>query len=108
MNWLQVVATSATAATGITGFAWRYVVLPIRRIAQRQEEFRQDWDGMPARPGVPERQGVMPRLARIEERQAATEERTARIEHELRPNSGTSLRDAVDRVEQAVTPDQPT
>lgn len=50
----------------------------------------------------------MPRLARIEERQAATEERTARIEHELRPNSGTSLRDAVDRVEQAVTPDQPT
>lgn len=99
MNWLQVIATSASAAAAVSGLVWRTVVLPLRRIAVRQEEFRSDWDGTSPRPGVPGRPGVMVRLAGIEAR-------VEQVEHELRPNSGGSLRDAVDRVEQAVQPDQ--
>ncbi|MFJ2863669.1 hypothetical protein [Kitasatospora sp. NPDC087314] len=52
------------------------------------ETFTEDWQGTPSRPGVPGRPGVMERLDRIE--------------HELHPNSGLSLRDAVNRIEEAV------
>ncbi|GIH98086.1 hypothetical protein [Planobispora takensis] len=47
-----------------------------------------DWNGEPAREGVPGRPGVMARLAQIEE--------------QLHPNHGTSFRDAVDRVAASV------
>ena len=54
----------------------------------------EDWRGEPARPGVAGRPGVMARLERIELRQQ-------RIEAQLLPNGGASLRDAVNRIEQA-------
>lgn len=68
---------------------WRRV----RALAQRVEDFLEDWNGTPARPGVPARAGVMARLERVEER-------LARVEHETTDNSGGSLKDAVRRVEQ--------
>lgn len=49
-----------------------------------------DWAGEEERAGVPGRPGVLARLAGFEER-------LMRVEHELYPNSGQSLRDAVDR-----------
>ncbi|MGW0658951.1 hypothetical protein [Streptodolium elevatio] len=66
--------------------------------------FWDDWHGTPGRPGRPEQPGVLERLAAIEQRQATTEANIEEIKHEPRPNSGSSLRDVVDRVEQAVTP----
>jgi len=50
--------------------------------------FLDDWNGEPARPGVPQRLGVM---ARLDE-----------MHHELHPNSGSSLADAVNRTELAL------
>ncbi|MDH6189106.1 hypothetical protein M2168_002138 [Streptomyces sp. CZ24] len=79
------------AATVLAGFAtvlWRGVRGTIR-LAGRVEDFMDDWSGEPERPGVPGRPGVM-------ERVSAIEERLQRVEHELYPNSGGSLRDAVD------------
>lgn len=72
-----------------------------------------DWNGEPARVGVPARPGVMERLANIDANLTAQGERLgtyaaiqgehtealAAIHHELHPNSGRSLRDALDRVE---------
>jgi len=49
-------------------------------------DFLDDWKGEPDRPGVKGRQGVMARLGSIE--------------HELHPNSGLSMRDAINRTEQ--------
>jgi hypothetical protein len=46
---------------------------------------------------------VMDQLRTMRAEHKATNDRLAAIEHELHPNSGGSLRDAVDRVEQAVT-----
>ncbi|MFF9403830.1 hypothetical protein [Streptomyces sp. NPDC014744] len=63
------------------------------------DEFGDDWNGVEARPGVPERPGVMARLDRIEQKGTERSARLARIDHELHPNSGQSLRDAVDRVD---------
>lgn len=64
----------------------------VRHLLARLGELTDDWLGVPARPGVPERPGVMQRLGGIEDRLGA-------LEHELHPNSGSSLRDAVDRVD---------
>ncbi len=62
-----------------------------RRVLARLDEFADDWNGTPGRPGVPGHDGVMSRLGGIEERLIA-------VEHEMHPNSGSSMRDAIDRV----------
>lgn len=79
----------AIIASGASGF-YVLVVKPgkaLRKIGEAVEEFRDDWFGEPERPGVPGRPGVMVRLATIED--------------QLHPNHGTSLRDAVDRLERS-------
>lgn len=89
----------ALAAAG--GVAWR-ATRSFRHMAQRFEEFIDDWRGTPSRPGVAGRDGVMVRLVAIEGQTQVIpdlERRVARVEHELRPNGGSSLRDAVDRVD---------
>ncbi|MFC7641426.1 hypothetical protein ACFQX6_10895 [Streptosporangium lutulentum] len=52
------------------------------------KNFLDDWQGEAARPGVAARPGFPQRITTIEE--------------QLRPNHGTSLRDAVDRLERGV------
>jgi len=65
---------------GAMGLAWTRVIRPIQQIAE-------DWRGEQARPdaGLPERPGMMLRMARLE--------------GEMHPNHGSSLRDAVNRLE---------
>ncbi|MDN3021526.1 hypothetical protein [Streptomyces sp. S.PB5] len=84
-------SVAAVAIAGLIALAWR-TVRGLRRIVTRIDDFADDWAGVPGRPGVPERPGVMVRLDRIEDRLQA-------MAHELQPNSGLSLRDAVDRVD---------
>jgi hypothetical protein len=98
-------ATIAAALCGLVAVLWRAVRRGVR-IAGRIDEVVDDWQGTPARSGVPARPGLMERVATIEDRTCATAEqvgqldgRLSAIEHELHPNSGTSLRDAVDRVD---------
>jgi hypothetical protein len=62
-------------------------------------EFLEDWRGEEARPGYHKRPGVMERLVSLEEHMHG-------VTHELKPNSGLSLRDAVDRIEERTTPPQ--
>ncbi|NDK24626.1 hypothetical protein FSY75_09090 [Streptomyces sp. TR1341] len=77
-----------TVIAGVITLLWRVVRASIR-LAGRVNEFMDDWSGEPGRPGVHPRPGVMERLAGFEDR-------LTRVEHELYPNSGESLRDAVD------------
>ncbi|SDT69863.1 hypothetical protein SAMN05216371_3865 [Streptomyces sp. TLI_053] len=86
--WAGALVTLST----VLGLIWR-ATRGTRHLAQRVEDFVDDWTGVPSRPGVPGRPGVMARLDKIEHKLAA-------VEHELHPNSGSSLRDAVDRVDQ--------
>lgn len=78
----------ATANWGALGFATvivaavAMVVVKIWPLLRKLGHFLDDVAGEPARPGVEARPGLMERLARIE--------------HEVFPNSGGSLRDRVD------------
>lgn len=60
-------------------------------LLKKLSDFLDDVAGEPARPGVPARAGLM--------------ERVQRIEHELFPNSGKSLRDQTNRIEEKVDRD---
>jgi hypothetical protein len=74
---LGVIVTAMTLAV--------MVGRPLRRLARQNDEFRTDWYGAPARAGRSAIPGVPERLSLIEK--------------ELRPNSGSTLRDAIGRVE---------
>ncbi|MFD5266764.1 hypothetical protein [Streptomyces sp. NPDC058335] len=97
---LVIWSLAAVSIAALLGLLWR-MSRGVRRIVVRVDEFVDDWNGVPPRPGVSGRPGVMARLDGIEER-------LGRVEHELQPNSGASLRDAVDRVDartQQLAPD---
>ena len=48
-----------------------------------QRQFREDWQGVPGRPGVPERLGVMATFAALRDDWAAMRERVRKLELEL-------------------------
>lgn len=97
---IVVWSLAAVAVAAGFGLLWR-MTRGVRRIVTRVDEFVDDWHGSPPRPGVAGRAGVMERLDGIEDRLAS-------VEHELHPNSGASLRDAVDRVDVALNGAPPT
>lgn len=72
------------AAAAVLGVLWGAVVKLVP-LLKKLGNFLDDVGGEPARPGVPARAGLM--------------ERVQRIEHELFPNSGKSLRDQTNRIE---------
>ncbi|MEY9944875.1 hypothetical protein [Kitasatospora sp. GAS1066B] len=77
---------AVVAVAGAAGILWR-VTSALHHLVRHVEDAVADWAGTDDQPGV------MARLGQIEHRIGA-------IEHELHPNSGSSLRDAVDRVDQ--------
>ncbi|HEY1179931.1 MAG TPA: hypothetical protein VGF17_27560 [Phytomonospora sp.] len=91
--WLSSLLPWVGAASLIVGscFAvWR----TLQPIVHGIRDFLDDWNGEHARPGVGARPGVMARLS-------AQDDRLSAIEHELHPNGGSSMRDAIDRLEKA-------
>jgi hypothetical protein len=75
------VLTAAAAALAVTGrWAWHTL--------RRTQDFLDDWNGHPARAGVPERPGVMARLSGIEQIGGS-------LQDQMRLNGGSSLRDVV-------------
>ncbi|WP_405557747.1 hypothetical protein OHV08_28185 [Streptomyces canus] len=74
---------------GVGTAIWR-VVRGVSHMTSRTGQFLDDWYGEGERPGVPARPGVMERLGNLEGYMRS-------VQHEVKPNSGASLRDAVDR-----------
>jgi len=67
------------------------------RTLHRLGDFLDDWNGEPARPGVPRRPGHLERLQNVESS-------VRRIEEQMHNNGGSSLRDQVDTIAKAVAP----
>lgn len=84
----------AGAILTITGALFALVKLGggVFRTSKKWDDFLEDWHGTPARPGRPAVPGVMQRLVELEDGLRT-------VSHEMFPNSGLSLRDAVNRAE---------
>lgn len=95
---------AAAAITAVT-----VLILGIKRIAgfiKKVVHFFDDFIGEEERPGHPARPGFSARIDKIEncmervnERLNTIDYKVENIEKELQPNSGTSLRDAITRIE---------
>ncbi|WP_030237945.1 hypothetical protein [Streptomyces sp. NRRL S-350] len=82
---LAVWCGAVAAVCAVAGILWR-ATRALHHAARNVEDFVRDWAGNDEHPGV------IHRLDTIEDT-------INRIDHELHPNSGGSLRDAVDRVD---------
>lgn len=85
INVLIVVGIVGTAAEVVR----RFVVLPIVRAWVKVERVIDAWNGEPARDGLPARPGIV--------------DRVIAIEAQVKNNGGSSMKDAVDRIEEAST-----
>lgn len=98
---IVVWSVAAVAIASAAGVAWK-LRRSWRRMEKGVEEFVADWRGTPARPGVRARPGMMGRMSTLEEVTQQVDRRLRAVEHELRPNNGRSMRDAIDRLDRAI------
>lgn len=93
-----IVIGGAIAALGKGG---RWVFSTLRKV----NEFLEDWRGEDARPGHARRSGVPERLESIETRLTNVESKVNQVKGQMERNGGSSLRDAVDRIERHTVTD---
>ncbi len=107
MNWSWSWILQAAGALVLLAAALAVIVKGVGFMAtmlRKVGEFLEDWRGEEARPGYHKRPGVMERLVALEEGQATTARQVNEIVHEVKPNSGTSLKDQVTRIEATTVP----
>ena len=87
------------------GVAWKFLKPPTKGL----NHFLEDWNGEPDRQGVTGRPGVMKRLQDIDASGVKTDTWMEKygsiidkLDHEMHPNSGSSMADAVNRTESAL------
>ena len=87
------------------GLGWKYLKPPTKGL----NHFLEDWNGEPDRQGVSGRPGVMKRLQDIDASGTKTDTWMEKygpiidkLDHEMHPNGGGSLADAVNRTELAL------
>lgn len=95
-----------------TVFAWILGLLALIGVAGKLyklfkalTDFLDDVKGEDARAGVPARPGIMARLESIEQLQTNQAQTLEVVRHELFPNSGKSLRDQTNRMEEKLDRD---
>lgn len=97
-QWLLTIAAAITVLLGaLTGLgkAGSWVSGRLKKI----DRFLEEWNGDEARPGWPERPGVMKRLADLEQEVKTMKDELAKVSHEVKPNGGGSMRDSINRME---------
>lgn len=83
-----LIAGATASAIASVYFVTAPSVKRIRSMMEWLERFRRDWEGEEASPGRDKVPGVMERLNRLD--------------GELSNNSGTSVKDAIERIEKAL------
>ena len=89
VTWLIAFAALSAALWAMTR--------PFRRAAKGFEQFLEDWHGVPERPGFDAIPGIPERLRQLERNAREDREKLKEIVHEIRPNSGGSLKDKVNK-----------
>lgn len=90
------VVTFLLAFAALSAALWA-MTRPFRRAAKGFEQFLEDWHGVPERPGFDAIPGIPERLRRLERNAREDRRRLEEIVHEIRPNSGGSLKDKVNK-----------
>ena len=108
-NWLvaENIIGAAALITAVTVLV--IALIKTSKFIKKVVHFFDDYFGEEERPGVNARPGLSERMASIEkslevgtEKFNTIEYKLDKIDYELRPNSGLSLRDAVNRIEKRV------
>lgn len=101
-EWLVVVLVVSTIGVAVWKALLKPAWLGLRVWLARVQRFLEDWFGEDARPGVPGRQGVMPRLQGYDDRISGLEgamaeyhEALADVRYHVQPNHGGSAHDAL-------------
>lgn len=100
MNTVSVgtIAVSIFVVLTVGGLVWallRPIVRSARSTDKTLQELRRDWFGVEGRPGFPAVPGVPQRLLEVEQVLAELRPIVERIEREMKPNGGSSLRDQI-------------
>lgn len=74
----------------------------LRKFGRKLNLFFEDFFGEAARPGVPERPGVVVRLGRVEEDISVMKTAILRIDAQVHHNGGSSMRDDVSAIRETV------
>lgn len=90
------IVTTLIAFGIVLGALWG-MTRPVRRTAKGFEQFLEDWNGVPERPGFDAIPGVPERLRVLERNARSDRQLLETINHELHPNSGGSMRDQLDK-----------
>lgn len=100
---VEIVAGGILASLGAT------LTLLFKRLPKQMGQMSRDWYGQPERPGFPAVPGVPQRLQAVEDAQQDVKatlgelrEFVVKIDHEVHPNSGLSIKDSVNRTDAAV------
>lgn len=92
-EWIRVAPWLVAVIVVVLLAVW--AVRKVAPVLRKLGHLVDDLVGEPERPGVPARPGLM-------ERMEAVEKKAEIIRHEMFPNSGASLRDAVDKQGRAI------
>lgn len=92
-EWIRVAPWLVAVILVVLLAVW--TVRKVAPVLRKLGHLVDDLVGEPERPGVPARPGLM-------ERMEAVEKKAEIIRHEMFPNSGASLRDAVDKQGRAI------
>ena len=108
-DWLIAENLIAVAALLAATTAIIVAIVKTSKFIKKIVHFFDDFLGEEERPGVAPRPGFSERMSSIEkslekgtERFSTIEYKLDKIDYELRPNSGMSLRDAINRIEKRV------
>lgn len=97
-GWLMTIITIIGAATTVSIFA-RKVFKVVKRIVH----FLDDYFGIDERPGFDKIPGVAERIKNIEENLGYMCLRLDIVEQELTPNHGSSIKDAINRIDKRLS-----
>lgn len=109
MSWVQLALGLSASFVFLSGVALsvKKVVTFAWKTTRRVDEFLTDFYGEPATAVKEARPGVMLRLSTMETVQAEQSEMLKSIRDELQPNHGSSQRDDIARIHEAVTGSKP-
>ena len=100
INLLQAGGWAVAMVGGWVGV--RKVLAAIRGYTATLEEMREDWFGVPGRPGVPGRDGVMERLCKVEQSVGSALKAAKAAAFNTKSNHGSSAYDAMMRKLEAI------